>query len=268
MKKIYSPEVLVTGASNGIGKAAALLFAEKGYHVYAMSRHCTGEVRKFDGGGSITGIAADVTDPESLKKAFEKIESLGIVIHCAGMGISGSAECTSVEAAKRQMETNYFGVLNVNALALPLLRRHKRSLVIITTSFAGLVPIPFQSHYSSSKYALEAYGEALRMEAKPYGVKVCLVEPGDTRTGFTAARTHDEPKDSPYYDKCTAAVAKMEHDEMHGKSPESVARVMYAQARRYNPKVRVAVGFVYKFLAFLVRLLPAKLKQLILSAMY
>ena len=268
MKTVYNPEVLVTGASNGIGKAAALLFAEKGYHVYAMSRHCTEEVKKFDGGGSITNIAGDVTDPASLARAFEKISSLGIVIHCAGIGVSGSAECTPVETAKRQMETNYFGVLNVNALALPLLRKNNRSLVIITTSFAGLVPIPFQSHYSSSKYALEAYGEALRMEAKPYGVKVCLVEPGDTKTGFTAARTHDEPKDSPYYDKCTAAVAKMEHDEMHGKTPESVARVMYRQANRRNPKVRVAVGLVYKVLALLVRLLPSKLRQTILSMMY
>lgn len=268
MKYVYNPKVLVTGASNGIGKETAVLFAKNGYKVWALSRHCEASVQEFEGGGSITGIAADVTDPESLKKALSVIDELGIVIHCAGMGVSGSAECTPIEAARKQIETNYFGVLNVNAQVLPLLRKNPRSLVLITTSFAGLVPIPYQSHYSSSKYALEAYGEALRMEAKPFGVKVCLVEPGDTKTGFTAARTHNEPETSPYYDQCTKSVAKMEHDEMHGKSPMSVAKVFLSQAKRKNPKVRVAVGFVYKLLAFLVRILPSRLRQTVLSMLY
>lgn len=268
MKSVYNPNVLITGASNGIGRETAVLFASKGYKVWALSRRCKDGVQEFEGGGVIRNIAADVTDIESLKKALSVIDELGIVIHCAGIGVSGSAECTPVEAARAQIETNYFGVLNVNSVVLPLLRKNPRSLVLITTSFAGLVPIPYQSHYSSSKYALEAYGEALRMEAKPFGVKVCLVEPGDTKTGFTAARTHNEPEDSPYYDRCTKSVAKMEHDEMNGKSPLSVAKVFYAQAKRKNPKVRVAVGLVYKVLAFLVRILPSGLRQKILYMLY
>ncbi|MCR5760784.1 MAG: SDR family oxidoreductase [Sphaerochaetaceae bacterium] len=266
-KRRYGNYVLVTGASSGIGKATALLFAERGYHVYALSRRAE-EKTQTVGDGSITGLAADVTKPQTLEKAFSQIKELNIVIHCAGLGVSGSAECTPDKAARLQMDTNYFGVLNVNRFALPLLRKNSESLVLITSSVAGFIPIPFQSHYSSSKYALEAYGEALRMEAKPYGVRVCLVEPGDTKTGFTAARTYDEPADSPYFEKCKKAVERMEHDEQNGKDPSSVARVFLRQASRKNPKARVAVGFIYKFFAFLIRILPVKLKQFILSIMY
>lgn len=266
-KNRYGKYVLVTGASSGIGKATALAFAERGCHVYALSRRAE-EKTEAVGKGSITSLAADVTKPQTLEKAFSKINELNIVIHCAGMGVSGSAECTPDEAARLQMDTNYFGVLNVNRLALPLLRKNSTSLVMITSSVAGFIPIPFQSHYSSSKYALEAYGEALRMEAKPFGVKVCLVEPGDTKTGFTAARSHNEPEGSPYLEKCTKAVARMEKDENNGKSPSSVAKVFLRQAGKRNPNVRVAVGFIYKFFAFLIRILPVKLKQFILSIMY
>lgn len=266
-KNRYGKYVLITGASSGIGKAAAELFAENGYCVYALSRRGSGET-KSTGSGSITSVRADVTDNASLAKAFEEIKELNMVIHCAGMGVSGSAECTPDEAARAQMETNYFGVLNVNRFALPLLRKNKESLVMITSSVAGFIPIPFQSHYSSSKYALEAYGEALRMEAGVYGVRVCLVEPGDTKTGFTANRTHNEPPSSPYLEKCTKAVQKMEKDEQNGASPLSVAKVFLKQASRKNPKARVAVGFIYKVFAFLIRILPVKLKQFILRKMY
>lgn len=266
-KNRYGKYVLVTGASSGIGKATAHAFAERGYHVYALSRRAE-EKTETVGKGSITALSADVTKPDTLEKAFSKIDELNLVIHCAGIGVSGSAECTPDEAARLQMDTNYFGVLNVNRFALPLLRKNKESLVMITSSVAGFIPIPFQSHYSSSKYALEAYGEALRMEAKPFGVRVCLVEPGDTKTGFTAARTYNEPEDSPYLEKCREAVSKMEKDEQNGKSPESVAKVFLRQAQRKNPKAHVAVGFIYKVFAFLVRILPIKLKHLILSIMY
>ncbi|MCQ2398583.1 MAG: SDR family oxidoreductase [Sphaerochaetaceae bacterium] len=263
----YGEFVLVTGASSGIGLAAARFFAERGCTVYAMSRHCKEETVRT-GDGCIVSVCGDVTDSASLERVFSKIEKLNVVIHCAGFGISGSAECTPVDAVRAQMETNYIGVLNVNSFALPLLRKNSHSVVIITSSVAGIIPIPFQSHYSSSKYAIEAYGEALRMECRPYGVKVCLVEPGDTKTGFTAARTHNEPENSPYFAKCTEAVQKMAEDEMKGASPEKVASVFWKQAHKRNPKVRVAVGVQYKILAFISRICPSKLKQLILSKLY
>jgi short-subunit dehydrogenase len=210
----------------------------------------------------------DVTDPASISGAAEKIDELGIIVHCAGFGISGSAEMTPLERAKAQLETNYFGVLNVNNAFLPLLRKNRRSLVLITSSVAGLVAIPYQSHYSSSKYAIEAYAQALRMEASQFGVRVALVEPGDTKTGFTKARTSDEPEDSPYYEQCKGAVEHMAHDEQNGKSPDSVAKVFLKLAFRKNPPIRCAVGFDYKTLAFLVKILPARLANWIVKMIY
>ncbi|MBO4409820.1 MAG: SDR family oxidoreductase [Spirochaetales bacterium] len=259
----YPKTVLVTGASSGIGKETADLFAMNGFTVYAASRHPLETKNK-----SIIPVQMDVTDLESVRRAAEKIDSLGIIINCAGFGISGSAEMTPSDRAHAQMETNYFGVLNVNSVFLPKLRQNPRSLVLITSSVAGLVPIPYQSHYSSSKYALEAYAQALRIEAGQFGVKVCLVEPGDTKTGFTKARSNDEPEDSPYYKECRAAVEQMAHDEQTGKPADSVAKVFLKIAFRSNPPVRCAVGFGYKALALLSRLLPARMVNWIIKLIY
>ncbi len=259
----YQKTVLITGASSGIGKETADIFAMDGFKVYAASRH-----PKATSNPSIVPIEMDVTDPQSVRKAAEGIEELGMIIHCAGFGISGSAEMTPLDRAKAQMETNYFGVLNVNSVFLPLLRKNPRSLVLITSSVAGLVAIPYQSHYSSSKYALEAYCQALRIESRKFGVRACLVEPGDTKTGFTKARTSDEPEGSPYYEECLTAVDHMAHDEMNGKSADSVARVFLKLAYRKSPPVRCAVGFVYKLLAFLVKILPSRLANWIVKLIY
>ena len=262
-KSPYLMKVLITGASSGIGKETADLFAMNGFLVYAASRHPLETTNP-----SIVPLEMDVTDISSIRKASEKIDELGIIVHCAGFGISGSAEMTPADRARAQMETNYFGVLNVNSIFLPLLRKNSRSLVLITSSVAGLLSIPYQSHYSSSKYAIEAYAQALRMEASQFGVRVSLVEPGDTKTGFTKARTSDEPTDSPYLDQCKEAVEHMAKDEQNGKNPVSVAKVFLKLAYRNNPPVRCAVGFDYKFLAFLAKILPSRLVNWIVKLIY
>ena len=259
----YLKKVLITGASSGIGKETADLFAMNGFVVYAASRH-----PKETSNPSIIPVEMDVTDPESVKKAAANIHELGIIIHCAGFGISGSAEMTPVERAKAQLDTNYFGVINVDNAFIPLLRKNSRSLVLFTSSVAGLVPIPYQSHYSSSKYAIEAYAQALRMEAKQFGVRCTLVEPGDTKTGFTKARTSDEPENSPYFEQCKESVEHMAHDEQNGKPASSVAKVFLKMAGRKNPPVRCAVGLDYKALAFLAKILPARLINFIIRLIY
>ncbi len=268
MKTPYKKIALVTGASSGIGLETAKLLYENGFIVYAASRHpgvsgCENAV-----GGKLIPLAMDVTSLQSVLEASKNIEELGVIIHCAGFGISGSAEMTPLERSKAQMETNYFGVLNVNQVFLPLLRKNAKSLVLITSSVAGLVPIPYQSHYSSSKYALEAYAQALRMEASSFGVRVCLVEPGDTKTGFTKARTSDEPAFSPYFEACEKAVDHMAHDEQNGKPASSVAKVFLKLIKRSNPPVRCAVGLDYKALALLAKILPARLILWLIKLIY
>jgi len=131
------------------------------------------------------------------------------------------------------------------------------------------VSIPMQSHYSSSKYALEAYVEAVGMEMRRFGVRAVILEPGDTSTGFTDARQKYAPTpDSPYAGVCEKSVAAMEKDERHGAPPTSVSDVVLKLIGRKNPPVRVAIGLPYKALMFAKRLLPDRLVRFILGKMY
>ena len=270
MKKLkypYGKNVLITGASSGIGKECATLFANNGYTVYAISRSIKEEQVSL-GKGTIIALKADVTDIASIEKLKEHISSLNMIIHCAGFGIAGSAEDMPIDMVKAQFETNYFGVLNVNKVFMPVLRENKTSLVIGITSIAGKVTIPFQSHYSSTKYALEAYFQALGMEAKDFGVKVSIIEPGDLQTGFTAQRKSQNLENSPYKEKATKAILAMEDDENNGAHPSTIAKIALKISEKKNPPVRVAAGFVYKFLMFIIRIVPDKLVNKILSSMY
>ena len=106
------------------------------------------------------------------------------------------------------------------------------------------------------------------MEAKQFGVRCTLVEPGDTKTGFTKARTSDEPENSPYFEQCKESVEHMAHDEQNGKPASSVAKIFLKMAGRKNPPVRCAVGLDYKALAFLAKILPARLINFIIRLIY
>ena len=218
-RRIYGTDVLVTGASSGIGKAIAIAFADKGYTVYGISRSIEEKTENI-GRGKLIQLRADVTDRKSLQELKDKIPSLSIIIHAAGSGI------------------------------------------------AGRIPIPFQSHYSSSKYALEAYAEALRMEGRSHGIMSVLIEPGDTRTEFTSNRRIFIPKSSVYKTAAEKAIRRMENDEEKGKSPETVARMALRIAGRKNPPVRKPVGLGYSALMLLPRILPRKAVLWILGKMY
>lgn len=268
MKKCpYLKKVLITGASSGIGKETAKLFAENGFTVYGISRsvkESTLETKK----GVIHYFPADVNNTESLEKVKEKIDELGMIIHCAGFGISGSAEGVPVEDAEDQFKTNFFGVLRVNNIFLPLLRKNQKSLVLLTGSVAGQISIPFQSHYSASKAALYSYTQALRLEGREFGIRASIIEPGDTQTGFTGSRKPKEPEDSPYLNRCLKSVAKMEKDELNGKPADSVSKVFLKMSYRKNPPVHRSVGFVYRFLCGLIKILPTKTAEFLVGKLY
>ena len=272
MSGLYGHTVLVTGGTSGIGLATARLLAERGFTVYAASRSAAGSVEKMAGGGSIHPLVMDVTSADSVRTGVTAIRDeageIGIVVHSAGIGVAGAAADTPAEAVHRQLETNYFGVLNVDNAVLPGMIAARCGLVVIVSSVAALFPVPFQSHYSSSKAALEAYGRALRMECHPYGVQVALVQPGDTKTGFTASRTYDVDETSPFFNACHRSVARMEHDEMNGRPPETVARRIVALTDRAHPPVRNVVGLDYNALVLASRLLPVSFIDWALGKMY
>ncbi len=271
MKYPYGKVIVITGASAGIGKACVRLFAERGFHVWALSRKAD-ESRQTVGDGTITTARCDVRDEESVRTAMARVMEaegeIGIILHCAGFGVAGPQEEVTMEAARAQFETNYFGVLQVNQAVLPHMRARKRGLVLIVGSVAGLLTLPFQGHYSASKYALEAATEALRIEGRPLGIRACIIEPGDTKTEFTQSRETKIAEDSPYRDAGRHAIARQSHDEQHGYAPEKVARVTLRLAQRRRPPVRRAVGFGYKTIALLCRVLPSTFIEFVLRKMY
>ena len=264
MKNVYGKNVLVTGATSGIGKIVADSFAKEGCNVYGIGLGIEDHID-----GNITFINLDVTDEEKVKKLFdEKIRSVDIAVLAAGFGIAGPAEIMPVEYARKQMEVNYFGVMNMCNNIIPIMRKNKNGLIIAISSVAGKVTLPMQCHYSSSKYALEAYIEALRMELKDFNVKTCLVEPGDTKTGFTKMRKTYNPEGNPYYDVCKRSIEKQAEYEINGKPPETVRDVIFKIVGKKNPPVRVAVGFEYKLVMFLIRILPSKALDSLLYKIY
>jgi len=267
----YGKYVLITGGSSGIGLACAKLLATCGYIVYSASRNPKSDTDTYDGGGEIRPVKMDVSSPDSIEEAVQSILSqadIGILIHSAGGGIACPAEHFPSDSVRRLMDTNFIGVMNLNSHILPHFRSRGSGLCIMISSVAGLFPIPFQAHYCSSKSALEAYAGALRMELSNYNIKVCLVLPGDTNTGFTGARSYEIDESSPYYELCVKSVSKMEKDELSGRPPSSVANVVYKLSMKKNPPLRTVVGFDYKALSFMRRLLPARLIEYILKKIY
>ncbi len=270
--------IFITGASSGIGKAIAYFLMNKGFRVYGTSRNPSKNnnniSRDEKTGGSISMIPLDVTDEASVKEAVDMVISkegrIDILVSNAGNGIAGSIEDVSSEEAKMQFDINLFGSLRVINQVLVHMRNQGAGLIIAMSSVAGVISIPYQGHYSASKFALEAIIEALRHEVAPYGIKACIVEPGDTKTEFTGRRTISKKSDetSPYYNRFTKSLARMEFDEQNGASPDAVAKTVYKVIKRKNPPVRVAVGFQYKLLLFLKKVLPTRLSSWIVGLLY
>lgn len=219
-------------------------------------------------------IPLDVTDKASVKSAVDAVISgedhIDVLVNNAGMGIAGSIEDTSIEEAEYQFDTNFFGTLRVMKEVLPYMRERHKGRIIVLSSVAGVISIPYQAHYSASKFALEALIEALRHEIASFGITACLVEPGDTKTEFTAKRRVAKlvGGNSPYREHFERSLVRMEHDEQNGASPDAVAMVIYKMIRKRRPPVRTAVGAQYKAVLFLKKILPAGLVEKIIEMLY
>ncbi|ERI95631.1 oxidoreductase, short chain dehydrogenase/reductase family protein [Clostridiales bacterium oral taxon 876 str. F0540] len=267
--------VLITGASSGIGQATAQTLMKKGYKVYGTSRKSSndGLIKSDSGTGFIKMIQLDVCSEESVKKAVDYVlkneQTIDILINNAGNGIAGSVEDTSPEEALKQFEPNFFGVLRMCRAVLPKMREQGHGLIINISSVAGLISVPYQSMYSASKYALEAMTETLRLEVKKFGIKVAMVEPGDTKTGFTSQRQYvKQAADSIYHDNFMKSIKTMEKDEQNGPPPTLVVNAIMKIINSKNPPVRIVAGFSYKALVFLKRILPTRFVQFVVGKIY
>lgn len=277
MKNAYGKVVLVSGASSGIGAAIAQRLAQEGLRVYGAYRRGNwyDPPKRFPASpdqvgkqgrkaGFLQSLPMDVCDPASVKAGIEEIlrleSKIDILINCAGNGIAGAMEDTSDAESRFQMETNFFGTLNVCRAALPTMRAQKSGLILNISSVAGILPIPFQGMYSASKYAVLAASQALRMELAPFGVKVAVLLPGDTCTGFTDARKFAAASgaSSAYRDRCRRAVSDMERSEREGKPPSTVADTAVKLIGKRNPAIAKYIGWENKCIRFAARLAPDK----------
>lgn len=265
--------VLITGASSGIGKQCAHYLSEKGYKVYGTSRKAVYPPKKTS--DDITLINMDVTDEASIKKAiqfiYEKEKRIDVLINNAGWGISGAIEETTIADAQDLFNTNFFGIMRTIHNILPIMREQQSGSIINISSIGGVMGLPFQGLYSATKFAVEGLTEALRMEVKPFGISVVLVEPGDFKTSFTGQRKKSSSlnKDSVYQKRAEQAMQVVEHDEQHGSSPLKIAVLIDKIISTSNPKVRYRVGsFSQKFAASLKGVISDRVLQWILLKYY
>lgn len=258
--------VLVTGASGGIGLACAKAFLAAGAVVYGTSRRPSSEEM-----GGIRMLPLDILDTASAEASVQAVLAregrLDVLVNNAGSGIAGPLSDTETEELLWQLDVNVLGMHRMVCAAMPALMESRGSIVNIS-SVAGFVPIPFQSGYSASKFAVESLSECLRTELRPFGVRVSLVEPGDTRTGFTKNRVVTKNVSGRYRARFEKSLSRMERDEQNGAPPEKVARAVLRAARQKNPPVRITVGLGYSALRFVKRLLPDRLVTFVVSKLY
>src|SRR3989449_4616415 len=167
--------VLVTGASSGIGQATARLLAEHGFNVFGTARKPEAPL-----------VALDVRSDDSVRNCVQQVLSqtgrIDVLVNNAGYNLMGAAEETSIDEAKAQFETNFFGVVRMVNAVLPAMRKAGSGKIINIGSLAGITAIPFGAFYTASKFAIEGYTEALWHELRPLGISASVIEPGFVHT--------------------------------------------------------------------------------------
>lgn len=232
---------VVTGASAGIGRAIADRLHGEGWSVVGVSRRGTSA-------GTWQARVMDVDDDSSVADGMASIIAedglIDAVVACAGWGLAGPVELTTIAEAKQQIETNFWGAARTVQAVLPSMRTQGSGRIVLISSIGGIVGIPFQAFYSASKFALEGFGEALAYEVAPFGVQVTLVEPGNVRTDFTESRRLAAAPDGvdPYGAASARAVEKMAEDEAAGVPATDVAAAVHRVLVASRPPRRVSVG--------------------------
>ncbi len=254
--------VIITGASSGIGKSTLELLRMKGYVVYNISRRA---------GDDEYSYSADVNDYDKIKQIFEDIFSkegrIDVLVNNAGFGIAGAIENAKLENINKLFDTNLSSVVALSSMIIPYLKKSKGRIVNIS-SVAAVIPLPFQACYSAAKAGVLNFSKSLRMELKPFGIKVSAVLPGDTKTGFTDARVVDVSENKDYSSRDLKSIEKMAKDEQKGKDPITVANVIYKVIKKKNPPAVKTVGLGYKTLVFLIKHLPDGLVSFIVKKLY
>ena len=257
--------VLVTGASSGMGKDFAQRLLKDGMTVYAAARSVDKMQDLAQAGAKV--IAMDITKDADIVAAVEQIKAetggVDVLINNAGYGQYGPMEDTPIDTARYQFEVNLFGLARLTQLMLPAMRSKKSGLIINISSMGGKIFTPLGSWYHATKHAVEGWSDCLRIELKPHGIDVVMIEPGIIDTGFAdAVGSHFKSAEGSAYSDLVQTVSKLtaESYEKGPKSPPSVITDLVVKAINANrPRTRYAAGAMARQLMFMRWLLPDRM---------
>ncbi|MDX5405321.1 MAG: oxidoreductase [Bacteroidota bacterium] len=246
MKKV----ILVTGASSGIGKATALKLLKDGHIVYGAARRIEKMKDIEDAGG--TALEMDVLKEDQMQAAVDRIISenqrIDVLFNNAGYAIYGAVEDTTIEDARRQFEVNIFGLARMTQLVLPQMRKQRSGTIINTSSMGGKIYTPLGAWYHATKHALEGWSDCLRIELKPFGIDVVIIEPGIILTEFGDVMTQpitERSGQGPYKGLAESIIKATQeaYKDPKGSSPPSViANEVSKAVAAKRPKTRYAAG--------------------------
>lgn len=257
--------VLITGASSGIGYDTAARLAQQGHKVYGAARRMDKMLTLKEFG--VVPIQMDVTEEASMSAGVNAVIQaegrLDVLINNAGYGYLGAVENVTLDEARRQLDVNIFGLARLTQLVLPTMRKQGSGRIINVASIAGKMALNFGAWYNVSKYAVEAFSDALRMEMKPFGIDVVIIEPGGVKTdwGFIAADHLAESSKGTAYEETATNEANALRYTYTGKllsPPSVVAKAICKAVNRNHPKARYRVGMGSHSLVFLHWLLPTR----------
>ncbi len=262
--------IWLTGGSSGLGLHTAQQLVKAGHIVVAGARSFHGDQQP-----GLFRLPLDVTDDAGAKAFAEQAMLLAgppdALVQCAGILMLGSCEETRVDEYRRILETDFLGMVRMNSLVLPIMREKGKGRIIMFSSINGLLGIPFQSAYTAAKHAVEGYAECLSMECKPFGIEVCLIEPGDHRSGSDSYRYRSAGMTdaSPYAAEFAKGTAVIHRDEQGGSDPDKLGRkIAKLLGRRHLPLRKRIASPDQRLAVALHRLLPGNLNSRILRSYY
>ena len=266
--------VLLTGASSGIGFETALLLQQSGYKVYAAARR-TDRLKKLESQG-ISILSIEVTSDASMQQAVQFIIDregrIDVLINNAGYGSFGSLEEVPMEEARQQFEVNVFGLARLTQLVIPHMREKQYGKIVNIASVAAHIYQPLGSWYHSTKFAVEGLSDCLRVELKPFGIKVILVEPGPIKSEWSEIAVEHLLQSSgkgPYRfiaQRMAEAMTRM-YAASYVSGSDVVARVIAKSLKRNTPRARYTAGQGASFMIFARRMLGTRIFDALISKM-
>lgn len=264
--------VLICGVSSGLGLAVAQALAAAGHRVYAAARSFVGQE---GAAGGLSRMALDVTDEAAVRAAVARIEQetdgIDTLIFCAARIVLGSCEDVSGAELRGVLETNFLALTAVVRAVLPGMRARGRGLIMPFSSINGLLATPYTGAYVASKHALEGWAEALRLEVRPFGVRVCVVRPGDHRGGSTAYRqpARAAAENQAYQAAFAQTAARIAQDEAKGLTADRLARAVTRAVSSAHPPAQLTIASADQRLAtWLHDLLPTPLFGKVMMSHY